>query len=44
MGPQNTYVYIDAVKQLMCIYKQLDHAGAKNWDFSSESQKDTGNT
>jgi hypothetical protein len=25
MGPQNTYVYIDAVKQLMCIYKQLDH-------------------
>jgi hypothetical protein len=31
MDPKNTSVYIDAVKQLMCIYKQLDHAGrAKN--------------
>jgi hypothetical protein len=27
MDPKNTGVYIDAVKQLMCIYKQLDHVG-----------------
>jgi hypothetical protein len=25
MDPKNTGVYIDAVKQLMCIYKQLDN-------------------
>ena len=25
MDPKNTSVYIDAVKQLMCIYKQLDN-------------------
>lgn len=27
MDPKNTSVYIDAVKQLMCIYKQLDNVG-----------------
>jgi hypothetical protein len=27
MDPKNTGVYIDAVKQLMCIYKQLDNVG-----------------
>ena len=27
MDAKNTGVYIDAVKQLMCIYKQLDNTG-----------------
>lgn len=27
MDPKNTGVYIDSVKQLMSIYKQLDHLG-----------------
>jgi len=27
MDPKNTSVYIDSVKQLMSIYKQLDHVG-----------------
>lgn len=30
MDPKNTGVYIDAVKQLMCIYKQLDNVGRKH--------------
>jgi len=29
MDPKNTGVYIDAVKQLMCIYKQLDNVARK---------------
>jgi hypothetical protein len=29
MDPKNTSVYIDTVKQLMSIYKQLDHVGRK---------------
>jgi hypothetical protein len=29
MDAKNTGVYIDAVKQLMCIYKQLDQVGRK---------------
>lgn len=29
MDPKNTGVYIDAVRQLMCIYKQLEQTGRK---------------
>jgi hypothetical protein len=29
MDPKNTGVYIDAVRQLMCIYKQLETTGRK---------------
>jgi hypothetical protein len=27
MDPKNTCVYINTIKQLMCIYKQLDNVG-----------------
>ncbi len=29
MDSKNTGVYIDAVRQLMCIYKQLESTGRK---------------